>query len=98
MAGYYEGDGHRWRECIEPGGRTVYVVDERVDEGRLEITAEGAACFRYRSSDYRAASCFAEARAGEGLRFTSAPGAPAFVTTEIRRGVRSCPRADALIG
>jgi len=97
MAGVYEGDGSRWRECIEPGGRTAYLMDGALDEGRLTINTEGEACFSYRSSGYRAQSCFAVLREGSGFRFQSGPDAPDFVTTEVRRGVRACSGANAPI-
>lgn len=95
MAGVYEGDGSRWRECIEPGGRTAYLMDGAFDEGRLTINEAGEACFSYRSSGYRAQSCFAVRREGSGFRFNSGPDAPDFVTTEVRRGVRACSGSNA---
>lgn len=97
MAGVYEGDGSPWRECIEPGGRTAYLMGGAFDEGRLTINETGEACFAYRSSGYRAQSCFAVRREGSGFRFQSAPEAPDFVTTEVRRGVRACSGANAPI-
>lgn len=97
MAGVFEGDGSSWRECIEPGGRTAYLMDGAFDEGRLTINAEGEACFSYRSSGYRAQSCFAVLREGSGFRFQSGPDAPDFVTTEVRRGVRGCSGTNAPI-
>jgi hypothetical protein len=74
--------GDDWRECIEPGGRTVYRRGGETREGRLEIRPDGQACFIYPpDADW---SCFAVAREGQNYRFD------AFVTRTIRRGVREC--------
>ena len=88
-----------WRECIEPSGRTFYLrpgmpADAARDEGRLEITPAGALCFSYRSNDFASASCHWARREGDNYRFVSADGGRlVFLTTAVRRGVRSCDPA-----
>lgn len=86
LAGVNETYGDEWRECIEPGGRTVYQRgDERI-EGRLQIRPDGQACFRYTSES--GWNCFSVLREGENYRFDD------FVTRTVRRGVRECGAAS----
>lgn len=85
LAGVNETYGDEWSECIEPGGRTVYRRAGEVQEGRLEITDDGQACFTYRGDPYT--SCFEVQREGENYRFND------FVTRVVRRGVSSCEGA-----
>lgn len=82
LAGVNESVGDDWRECIEPGGRTVYRRGGEVQEGRLEIRPDGQACFIYPPDTYW--SCFAVTREGENYRFND------YVTRTVRRGVREC--------
>jgi hypothetical protein len=90
LAGVNETFGDEWSECIEPGGRTLYRRGGEVQEGRLEITSDGEACFTYRGDPY--SSCFAVLREGANYRFD------AFVTRVVRRGVTSCgSAADAYV-
>lgn len=82
LAGVNEVAGDEWRECIEPGGRTLYQRGAEVREGRLEIRPDGQACFHYPpDADW---SCFAVARDGRNYRFD------AFITRTVRRGVSDC--------
>jgi hypothetical protein len=82
LAGVNESAGDEWRECIEPGGRTVYERGGERQEGRLEIRPDGLACFQYPPDTYW--SCFSVAREGENYRFND------FITRTVRRGVRDC--------
>jgi hypothetical protein len=101
LIGIVEGVGESWRECIEPGQRTFYLrpglpADGPLDEGRLEVADDGRLCFSYRSSDFSRRACYWAARTGANYRFVSADGGHyVFATTSVRRGVRSCDRADA---
>ncbi|MBL8545493.1 MAG: hypothetical protein JNL81_03470 [Hyphomonadaceae bacterium] len=90
FGGVNETVGDEWRECIEPGGRTIYRRGGEVSEGRLEIRPDGQACFTYPPDTYQ--SCFEVMREGVNYRFD------AFVTRTIRRDVRSCgPANDAYV-
>lgn len=82
LAGVNETYGDEWRECIEPGGRTVYERGDEIREGRLEIRPDGQACFNYPPDTYW--SCFYAHREGGNYRFDS------FVTRTVRRGVTRC--------
>lgn len=82
LAGVNEIYGDAWRECIEPGGRTVYERGDEVVEGRLEIRPDGQACFNYPPDV--GWSCFNVAREGQNYRFDS------FLTRTVRRGVTRC--------
>lgn len=82
LAGVNETYGDEWSECIEPGGRTIYLRGGEVQEGRLVISEDGEACFTYRGDPYT--SCFAVGREGENYRFND------FITRVVRRGVASC--------
>lgn len=82
LAGVNEDAGDEWRECIEPGGRTIYRRGAEAKEGRLEIRPNGQACFHYPPDTYE--SCFDVVREGENYRFN------AFVTRTVRRDVRTC--------
>jgi hypothetical protein len=89
LAGVNESAGDEWRECIEPGGRTVYRRGGEILEGRLEIRPDGQACFNYPpDSDW---SCFGVIREGENYRLDD------FVTRTVRRGVRECGLNDAYV-
>lgn len=95
IAGVYEGDGERFRECIDPQGRTAYHIYGGVDQGRLTISADGKACFAYASSGFRNQSCFTVVREGQGFRFSSGPENPDFVVQTVRRGIQGCAGSDA---
>lgn len=82
LAGVNEAEGDKWRECIEPGGRTVYERGGDVVEGRLEIRPDGQACFNYPPET--GWSCFDVVREGPNYRFDS------FLTRTVRRGVSRC--------
>ncbi|GAM98761.1 hypothetical protein U91I_02397 [alpha proteobacterium U9-1i] len=99
LVGVVEGDETPWRECIAPDGTTLYEIEERVDAGRLTITADGQACFSYASSNYDRTSCWGVSRDGDdNYRFSTA-ASPDFVTRIVRRDVARCePRGRALIG
>ena len=85
LAGVNETYGDEWRECIEPGGRTVYTRGGERLQGRLEIRPDGQACFKYPPET--AWSCYGVVREGENYRFDD------FVTRTVRRGVRDCGAA-----
>jgi hypothetical protein len=92
MRGVLDGEGVPWRECIEPGGKTVYWFRGAVDRGRLTIRGDGALCFSYESRNFEDAACFfAEPIAGGNFRFTEDfPTDPSvFVTQSVRR-VKAC--------
>lgn len=97
ISGVYEGDGERFRECIDPQGRTAYHIYGTVDQGRLTIASDGRACFSYASSGYSRQSCFTVHREGSGFRFRSGPDSPDFVADRVRRGVSACAGSDAPI-
>ena len=86
LAGVNEADGDVWRECIEPGGRTVYRRGGEVQAGRLEVRPDGQACFNYPPDTYW--SCFDVVREGENYRFDD------FITRTVRRNVRECGTAN----
>lgn len=91
------GRGMSWRECIDPKGETLYETPAGVEHGRLRIDDEGQACFAYEHSGFTDWNCFSAARAPRGFRFVGSFG-DVFVTTLVRKGVKSCkPRSD-LIG
>lgn len=94
LSGTYGASGQPWRECIEPGGRTVYAAGSGWDEGLLSVHSDGQACFSYRSTGYREQDCFAVRRQGEALSFQSGAEGAVFTATSIRRGVRACSTPD----
>lgn len=96
MEGVHQPSGERWRECIDPHGRTTYWYAGTVDEGRLTVRNDGVLCFSYASSQYQSNSCWRAIRQGRaGFRFESADGdgGGVFVTTGARR-VSSCQGRD----
>jgi hypothetical protein len=94
----------RWRECIEPNGRTKYHTPEGVQNGRLRVTPGGMACFAYEDTGFKTESCFNVRRSGDQYVFSGALGfdrdttGDLFVTTKLRRGVKTCPSSEDLIG
>ena len=95
LSGTYGAGDRPWRECIEPGGRTIYAAESGWDEGLLSVRSDGKACFAYRSSGFREQNCFAVRRQGASLNFQSSPESSVFTATSIRRGVRTCAAPDA---
>ncbi|MFN7056103.1 hypothetical protein [Hyphomonas sp.] len=94
MSGIVVGYGISWNECIEPGGRTLYEIEDRVLEGVLEITDEAQACFTYPGTG---TSCFRGQRSPRGYLFRSVDDGTLFHATKIERGVRRCIASD-LVG
>lgn len=90
MSGTHEAGDVPWRECIDPGGATVYWMYGRRDIGRLSVRPDGQACYSYQSSNYAREACWRLERRGDQLRFTQPGDAQGFITVAIRRGVRSC--------
>ena len=97
--------GLRWDECIEADGRTVYRVQPPFgqapysEDGLLEVTPDGMACFSYPPGADPAPSCFRAMRRGEGYIFLEAGGGPGvFITTRVERGKGGCPKPGDLIG
>jgi hypothetical protein len=95
MEGVHQPSGARWRECIDPRGKTTYWFAGAIDEGRLNIRSDGALCFSYASSNFREVGCWrAKPQARGAYRFEHVNGETgAFVTTAMRR-VRACPGKD----
>lgn len=91
LTGVHEPTGEAWEECIEPSGRTAYLIDGREREGRLEIESDGQACFAYADDGYARRSCFVVLREGQNYRFDE------FVTRRVERGVRACGLGGALV-
>lgn len=97
MEGYSPTLKINWRECIDPKGETLYETPAGVQHGRLSISPDGTACFRYEDDGYSTASCYSVSRNGPGFLFSGA-FREVFVTTRVVTGVKSCkPNAD-LIG
>lgn len=94
MSGVVVGYGIAWSECIEPGGRTLYEIEDQVSEGVLEITEDAQACFTYPASG---TSCFRGQRSPRGYMFRSVDDGTLFHATKIERGVRRCIASD-LVG
>jgi hypothetical protein len=95
MEGVTDDGGFRWRECIDPNGRTVYETPSGQMNGRLTISAKGA-CFAYEDDNYASTNCFVTRRSAKGFRFEGAFGST-FTTTKVEAGVRTCEKQD-LIG
>lgn len=94
MNGYVEGTDEKWRECIQPNGDTAY-WHNGFDRGRLRIRDDGALCFSYASSGYRAQGCYFAHRAGDKWRFVNEDEPDSvFVSTAFRK-VNACPGEDA---
>ena len=91
MQGYSPTLNMSWRECIEPGGVTLYETPDRTMKGRLVISPDGLACFSYADDEYSTVSCYVTYRSGDGLRFEGDYGS-LFVTTKVITGVKSCER------
>ena len=101
--------GWRWDECIDPTGLTVFRVyppdgQEAVpysEEGRLEAvgTRLGLACFSYPPDGDPEPACFTATRRGDGYLFRPhGVEGGLFITTQVKRGVKSCPKPGDFIG
>jgi|CXWL01.1.fsa_nt_gi hypothetical protein len=94
LSGVVETSGERWRECIDPAGRTLYEIGDRLDQGRMRVQPSGDVCFSYQSTDYESESCWAVRRAGaNNYRFGAPDGAEVrapFLTLNVRRNVSEC--------
>lgn len=91
MQGYSPSSAISWRECIEPGGATLYETPGRIVKGRLVVSPDGLACFSYEDDDYSTVSCFVTYQSKSGLRFEGDFGS-LFVTTKVVTGVKTCER------
>ncbi len=69
LSGVTEITGEAWSECIGHDGRTIFRIGAETNAGRLEIRANGDVCFRYASTDFQRAVCWALSREGARLRF-----------------------------
>jgi hypothetical protein len=96
MEGYSPTYKFRWRECIDPNGRTLYETPNGVQKGILTVTGEGFACFSYEDTGYTEKSCYAVSRNGKGFLFDGAFG-EVYVTTRVVSGVTECKPPDELI-
>ena len=92
MQGEHQPSGQRWRECIDPDGKTAYWLDGAFDEGRLTVRADGALCFSYASSGFRDVACWRAKRVGRSnYRFESESGGEGVFATDRTRAAQSCP-------
>lgn len=91
MQGYSPSSAITWRECIEPGGATLYETPGRIVKGRLVVSPDGLACFSYEDDDHSTVSCFTLYQSKAGLRFEGDYGS-LFVTTRVVTGVKTCER------
>ncbi len=102
-------EGWRWDECIDPAGLTVFRVyppdgENAVpysEEGRLETVGDrvGLACFSYPPDDDPQPACFSAVRRGDGYMFRPhGVEGGLFITTKVKRGVKSCPKPGDFIG
>ncbi|HPE47393.1 MAG TPA: hypothetical protein PLR76_03320 [Hyphomonas sp.] len=87
LSGFLDEAQINWSECIDPDGRTLYQFMGVTDEGRLSITEEGEACFRYDTGP----SCFRVARLGDkGYWLDGGQHGGSFVVTSVRKNVTAC--------
>ncbi|MDZ4762363.1 MAG: hypothetical protein SGJ21_14965 [Alphaproteobacteria bacterium] len=96
MQGHSPSFAMDWRECIEPGGATLYQTPAGVERGKAWVTVQGFACFSYEDTGFATASCYRVSRKGDALTFTG-EGGVVFIATEVRRGVKTCKPAEDLI-
>lgn len=96
MTGFSPSYGFSWRECIEPGGATLYETPEGVINGRLSISPKGEACFAYEDDGYKTPACYQTRKTDKGFRFDGDFDS-VFVTTKVVTGIRSCKKQD-LVG
>lgn len=95
MEGVHQPSGERWRECVDPRGKTTYWFAGTIDEGRLTVRNDGALCFSYASRNFQDVGCWRIRPQGRGaFRFESVDGdGGVFVTTAMRR-VAVCQGKD----
>ena len=96
MTGYSPTFGFSWRECIAPGGETLYETPDGLMKGRLTISPKGEACFAYEDDGYASPACYQTRKTDKGFRFDGEFDS-VFVTTKVVTGIQSCKKQD-LIG
>ena len=96
MTGFSPSYNFSWRECIEPGGETLYETPAGILKGRLTISANGQACFAYEDDGYATPACYQTRKTDKGFRFDGDFDS-VFVTTKVVTGIQSCKKQD-LIG
>ncbi|RYZ03103.1 MAG: hypothetical protein EON61_15590 [Alphaproteobacteria bacterium] len=96
MTGFSPSYGFAWRECIEPGGATLYETPDGILNGRLTISPKGEACFAYEDDGYKTPACYQTRKTDKGFRFDGEFDS-VFVTTKVVTGIRSCKKQD-LVG
>lgn len=96
MTGFSPSYGFSWRECIEPGGDTLYETPSGVVKGRLTISAKDEACFAYEDDGYATPACYRTRQTDKGFRFEGEFDS-LFITTKVVTGIRTCKPQD-LVG
>ncbi|MEQ1609992.1 MAG: hypothetical protein ABL956_13630 [Hyphomonadaceae bacterium] len=96
MTGYSPTFGFAWRECIEPGGQTLYETPDGLMKGKLTISPKGAACFAYEDDGFATPACYRTRRTNAGFRFEGDFDS-VFITTKVVKGIKSC-RPSELVG
>ncbi len=96
MTGFSPSYGFAWRECIEPGGDTLYETPDGILNGRLTISPRGEACFAYEDDGYKTPACYQTRKTDKGFRFDGEFDS-VFVTTKVVTGIRSCKKQE-LVG
>jgi hypothetical protein len=97
MQGYSPTYRIEWRECVQPDGKTLYETPDGVKNGRLVIDVHGQACFAYEDDAFQSWGCYRVENASRGFIFSDEYGS-LFITTSVKRGVKSCKPSDDLIG
>jgi hypothetical protein len=96
MTGYSPTFGFSWRECIEPGGVTLYETPGGVMKGKLTISPKGEACFAYEDDGFATPACYRTRRTNAGFRFEGDFDS-VFITTKVVKGIKSCKPSE-LVG
>ncbi len=96
MTGYSPTFGFSWRECIEPGGETLYETPDGLMKGRLTISPKGEACFAYEDDGYATPACYRTRQTDKGFRFEGEFDS-LFITTKVVTGIKTCKPQD-LVG
>lgn len=96
MTGFSPSYNFSWRECIEPGGETLYETPSGILKGRLTISSKGQACFAYEDDGYATPACYQTRKTDKGFRFDGDFDS-VFVTTKVVTGIQSCKKQD-LVG
>lgn len=94
MTGYSPTFGFSWRECIEPGGVTLYETPDGVMKGRLTISPKGEACFAYEDDGFATSACYRTRQTNTGFRFEGDFDS-VFITTKVVKGIKSCKPSEA---